>query len=271
MTRDITFGQYYPADSFIHKLDPRTKLVASLVFIVAMFLCKSYYSYLACFLFLILCVWVSKIPVSSVLKTVKAIVFIIVVTVFINVFFYGEGKLLFKWWVFTVTDEGLIFASKMAMRLAFLVIGTSLITLTTTPMSLTDGLESLFKPLKHIGFPVHDVAIIMSIALRFIPTLMEEIDKIMMAQKARGASFDSGGLIKRAKALVPILIPLFVSTFRRADELALALDSRCYNATPNRTKMKLLKYNFTDAFALLFVLLFLAMIITIKVLLPYLL
>lgn len=268
MTRDITFGQYYPADSFIHKLDPRTKLVSSVIFIVTMFLCKSYYSYLACFLFLILCIWVSKIPLYSVLKTVKAIVFIIVVTVIINVFFYSEGKKLLDWWVFTVTDEGLIFASKMAMRLTFLVMGTSLITLTTTPMSLTDGLESLFKPLNKIGFPVHDVAIIMSIALRFIPTLMEEIDKIMMAQKARGASFDSGGLIKRAKALVPILIPLFVSTFRRADELALALDSRCYNATPNRTKMKLLKLTSKDLFVLSFILLFFGVIITLKVVLP---
>lgn len=271
MTRDITFGQYYPADSFIHKLDPRTKLIASIIFVVAMFVCKSYYSYLACFIFLILCVWVSKVPVSSVLKTVKTIVFVIVITVLINIFFYAEGKPLVSWWIISITDQGLMFASKMAMRLAFLVIGTSLITLTTTPMSLTDGLESLFKPLKAIGFPVHDVAIIMSIALRFIPTLMEEIDKIMMAQKARGASFDSGGLIKRAKALIPILIPLFVSTFRRADELALALDSRCYNATPNRTKMKLLVFTYKDALSLLFVALFLGGIITLRVMLPNLL
>lgn len=268
MTRDITFGQYYPADSFVHRLDPRTKLIASVIFIATMFICKSYYSYLACFLFLMACVWVSKIPVSSVLKSIKAIVFVIVITVLINVFFYEEGKVLASWWVITITDQGLIFASKMAMRLVFLVTGTSLITLTTTPMNLTDGLESLFKPLKKIGFPVHDVAIIMSIALRFIPTLMEEIDKIMMAQKARGASFDSGGLIKRARALVPILIPLFVSTFRRADELALALDSRCYNATPNRTKMKVLKFTAKDAFSLLLVALFMGGIIALRVLLP---
>ncbi len=268
MIRDITFGQYYPADSFIHRLDPRTKILSALIFIVAMFVCKSYYSYLVCFSFLAFCILVSKIPLNSILKTVKAIIFVIVITVIINVFFYGEGKVLASWWVFTITAEGLIFASKMAMRLIFLVIGTSLITLTTTPMNLTDGLESLFKPLKSIGFPVHDVAIIMSIALRFIPTLMEEIDKIMMAQKARGASFDSGGLIKRAKALIPILIPLFVSTFKRADELALALDSRCYNATPNRTKMKKLSLNRSDALGLFFTLLYLGAIITLRVLLP---
>ncbi|NCA92325.1 energy-coupling factor transporter transmembrane protein EcfT [bacterium] len=271
MMRDITFGQYYPSDSFIHRLDPRTKILSSLVFIAAMFVCKSYFSYLICFTFLVFCVLVSKIPISSVLKTVKAIIFVIVITVLINVFFYGEGKVLASWWVFTITAEGLIFASKMAMRLIFLVIGTSLITLTTTPMNLTDGLESLFKPLKRIGFPVHDVAIIMSIALRFIPTLMEEIDKIMMAQKARGASFDSGGLVKRAKALIPILIPLFVSTFRRADELALALDSRCYNATPNRTKMKKLTLSKNDVLGFMFTLLFLGGTIVLRVLLPNLL
>lgn len=268
MTRDITFGQYYPADSFVHRLDPRTKLIISVIYIATMFICKSYYSYLACFLFLIACIWVSKIPYSSVLKSIKAIVFVIVITVLINVFFYEEGKKIVSWWLITITDQGLIFASKMAMRLVFLVMGTSLITLTTTPMSLTDGLESLFKPLKKIGFPVHDVAIIMSIALRFIPTLMEEIDKIMMAQKARGASFDSGGLIKRAKALIPILIPLFVSTFRRADELALALDARCYNATPNRTKMKVLKFTASDGLSLVFALLFMCGIILLRVLLP---
>lgn len=262
--RDVAFGQFYPADSFVHKLDPRTKLLASIVYIVAVFLCTSYYSYLACFLFLVISIIVSRIPIRSVLKTVKAVLFIIIITVVINILFYSDGKVLWSWWKLTITEQGLIFASKMAMRLLFLVLSTSLITLTTTPMNLTDGLESLLTPLKWIKFPVHDVAIIMSIALRFIPSFMEEIDKIMMAQKARGASFDTGGLIKRAKALLPILIPLFVSAFRRADELAMALDARCYNATPNRTKMKKLTFTGRDVVAWILTAAFLAIIIMLR-------
>lgn len=262
--RDVAFGQYYPTSSFIHRLDPRTKLLASIVYIVAIFLCTNYYSYLACFLFLVIMVLMSRVPVKSVLKTVKAVLFIVVITVIINIFFYSEGKILAQWWIFKITDAGLIFASKMAMRLIFLVLSTSLITLTTTPMNLTDGLENLLTPLKWIKFPVHDVAIIMSIALRFIPSFMEEIDKIMMAQKARGASFDTGGLIKRAKALLPVLIPLFVSAFRRADELAMALDARCYNATPNRTKMKKLTFSWRDIFAAFATAVFLTLVILLR-------
>lgn len=264
MLKDITFGQYYPADSFAHKLDPRTKLILGIVYITAVFLCNSYWAFLTCFVFLVLSVSVSRIPILSILKSVKAILVILLITVTINLLFYTEGEPLFSWWKISITKEGLIFASYMAMRLVFLVVGTSLISLTTTPMSLTDGMESLMKPLKLVKFPVHDVAIIMSIALRFIPTLMEEINKIIMAQKARGASFDSGNLIKRAKALLPILIPLFVSTFRIADELALALDARCYNATPNRTKMKILKFGLRDIAAWLFSAGFLAVIILLR-------
>lgn len=247
--RDVAFGQYYPTNSFVHKLDPRTKLLASIAYIVAIFLCTNYYCYLACFAFLLLFVLASRIPVKSVLKTVKAVIFVVIITVIINVFFYSDGKLLWGWWVLKITDLGLVFASKMAMRLLFLVISTGLVTLTTTPMNLTDGLESLMTPLKWVRFPVHDVAIIMSIALRFIPSFIEEVDKIMMAQKARGAAFDNGGLIKRAKALLPVLIPLFVSAFRRADELAMALDARCYNATDKRTKMKKLTFSWRDGVA----------------------
>jgi len=263
--RDVAFGQYYPTDSFIHRLDPRTKLLASIVYIVAIFLCVDYYGYAVCFAFLVMMILVSRIPVKSVLKTVKAVLFVVLITVVINVLFYSDGNPYWEWWVIRITDAGLIFASKMAMRLIFLVIATSLVTLTTTPMNLTDGLESLMTPLKLIRFPVHDVAIIMSIALRFIPSFIEEIDKIMMAQKARGAAFDNGGLIKRAKALLPVLIPLFVSAFRRADELAMALDARCYNATDKRTKMKKLTLTWRDAVAALATAIFLAAVILLKI------
>ncbi|MGN1042982.1 MAG: energy-coupling factor transporter transmembrane component T family protein [Christensenellales bacterium] len=262
--RDVAFGQFYPTDSVIHKLDPRTKLIASIIYIVAVFLSESYWAYLACFSFLAIVILVSRIPVKSVLKSVKAVLFVVLITVIINVFFYKNGTVLWSWWKIKITDQGLIFASKMAMRLIFLVLSTSLVTFTTTPVNLTDGLESLLTPLKWIRFPVHDVAVIMSIALRFIPSFTEEIDKIMMAQKARGACFDNGNLIKRAKALLPVLIPLFVSAFRRADELALAMDARCYNATDKRTKMKSLKFALRDLFCALFVAVFLALVIIIR-------
>jgi energy-coupling factor transport system permease protein len=265
MIGDISFGQYYPSESFVHKLDPRTKLIISILYIVAIFLCKTYIAFFVCFIFLLISITVSRIPLLSILKSVKAILIILIITVIINLFFYKEGEVLVSWWKISITNEGLNFASFMAMRLIFLVVGTSLVSLTTTPMNLTDGMESLMKPLNYIKFPVHDVAIIMSIALRFIPTLMDEINKIIMAQKARGACFDTGGLVKRAKALLPILIPLFVSTFKIADELALALDARCYNATPNRTKMKVLTFSYRDVIASLCSIGFLAVIILIKV------
>lgn len=265
MVRDITFGQYYPGKSFLHKMDSRAKILLAILYIVTVFLCQSFYSYLSVFVFLIIMILVAQVPLKSILKSIKAILFLVILTATINILFYREGSVVFKLWIIIITNEGLIFSAKMAMRLLFLVIGTTLVTLTTTPMNLTDGMESLMSPLKWIKFPVHDVAIIMSIALRFIPSLMEEIDKIMMAQKARGAAFDTGGLLARAKALLPILIPLFVSAFRRADELALALDARCYNATPNRTKMKVLKFGYRDLIATLISLLFLGLIIFLKV------
>lgn len=248
MNRDITFGQYYLCDSFVHKMDPRMKLILVLAFITAVFLVKSLYSYIAIALFVIIAILGSRIPVKSVLKSVKGILLILVLTAALNIFFYSGGeRVLWHWWKITVSAEGLLFALGMALRLIFLVLGSTLLTLTTTPMNLTDGMESLMKPLKIVRFPVHDVAIIMSIALRFIPILIEEVDKIMLAQKARGADFESGGLMKRARALLPVLIPLFVSAFRRADELALALDARCYNATPKRTKYKVLRLSWRDA------------------------
>lgn len=265
MGKDIVYGQYYPASSFIHKLDPRLKLFAAVVFIAAIFVCDTFYSYAACYAFLLIVIWASKVPILSILRTVKAVLFIVILTAILNVFFYKDGTVLAEWTVFRITDSGLIYAAKMALRILFLVISTSLVSFTSTPMALTDGMESLMKPLKLVRFPVHDVAVIMSTALRFIPTLMEEVNKIIMAQKARGAHFDNGGLLKRAKALLPVLIPLFVSTFRRADELAMALDARCYNATPNRTKMKPLRFTYRDLIAFILLAIFLTLIVFVKV------
>jgi energy-coupling factor transport system permease protein len=188
----------------------------------------------------------SGVPFKAVFRSVRGIIILVIFTAFINILFYKEGRILFSWKIITITLDGILFAAQMALRLLLLVMGTSMLTLTTTPMNLTDGIESLLMPLKIIKFPVHDVAIIMSITLRMIPALMEETNKIIMAQKARGADFETGGLIRRAKALIPILIPLFVGAFRRADELAYALDARCYNATPKRTKMKIMKLGAGD-------------------------
>lgn len=265
MNRDITFGQYYPGTSFVHRLDPRTKLVLVVAFIVAVFLVKSLYSYIAIALFILIATLGSRVPFKSILKSLKGIIFVVVLTAVLNVFFYSGGeRVVWHWWKITITEEALLFALAMALRLIFLVMGTTLLTLTTTPMNLTDGMESLMSPLKLIKFPVHDVAIIMSIALRFIPILIEEVDKIMLAQKARGADFETGGLIKRAKALLPVLIPLFVSAFRRADELALALDARCYNATDKRTKYKVLRLGARDAAAAFFCALLIAAVVAIN-------
>lgn len=267
MGKDISFGQYYPRESFVHRLDPRTKLVLVVAYIVAVFLCSNYYSYLAVIVFVLGVTVLSRVPLKSVLKSVRGILFLVLFTALINVFFHTSGERVFQdvsWltWL-PITWDGLDFAAKLALRLIILVVGTSLLTLTTTPMALTDGLESLMKPLKVIKFPVHDVALIMSIALRLIPSLMEEVNKIIMAQKARGASFDTGNLFKRIKAMLPILIPLFVSAFRKAEELALALDARCYSATEKRTKMKKLKFSWRDAAAAIFMALFIALVVAI--------
>lgn len=251
--RDIAFGQYYPTGSVIHRLDPRAKMIFSLLFMVFIFFVQSYLVYAAIFMFIMGISLIARIPIRSVFKSIKGILFLVVFTALINLFVYKTGKVLAHWWIFTITDQGIHFALKMAFRLIFLVMGTAILTLTTTPMELTDAIESLLKPLKYIKVPVHDIAIIMSIALRFIPGLMDETDKIMMAQKARGAKLDHGKFYERIKALLPVLIPLFVSAFRRADELADALDSRCYNATPKRTKMKKLKYNWRDLIGLLII------------------
>jgi energy-coupling factor transport system permease protein len=252
MVRDVSFGQYYPTESFVHNLDPRVKFLLVLAYIVAVFLVEKLYSFLAVLVWLFVVILVSKVPLLKILKSLKSIILIVVFTAILNVFFNPSGQVLWAWQKIIISVGGLELAAKLSLRIFFLVVGTSIITFTTTPMALTDGLESLMSPLKLIKVPVHDIAIIMNIALRFIPILMEEVDKIMMAQKARGAAFDNGGLIKRARALLPVLIPLFVSAFRRADELALALDARCYNATPNRTRYKKLKPSYIDILAFFF-------------------
>ncbi|MGI6702270.1 MAG: energy-coupling factor transporter transmembrane component T family protein [Christensenellales bacterium] len=258
---NITFGQYYPVESPVHRLDPRIKILAVVLYIVVIFFIKSFSGYAVTAAFVAFVILLSKVPVKSVLRSVKGILILIAFTAFINIVFYKEGRILINWWIIKITLDGVLFAAKMALRLLLLVMGTSLLTLTTTPVSLTDGIESLLTPLKWIKFPVHDVAIIMSITLRMIPALMEETNKIIMAQKARGADFETGGLIKRAKALIPILIPLFVGAFRRADELAYALDARCYNATPKRTRMKVMKITPADILGIIMVLGYSAVII----------
>ena len=247
--KDVTFGQYYPTNSVIHRLDPRAKLIFALVYMITIFFVASYCGYALVALFLVVVTLIAKIPLKTLLRSVKAILVIMIFTAIINIFFYRDGRVLVDWGVIQITLGGIDFAIKMALRISLLVMGTSLLSFTTTPVELTDALESLLKPLSYIKVPVHDIALIMSIALRFIPGLMEETDKIMMAQKARGAEIDTGGLIKKVKAMLPVLIPLFVSAIRRADELADALDARCYNATKHRTKMKLLKFTFKDAVA----------------------
>ncbi|NCA66947.1 MAG: energy-coupling factor transporter transmembrane protein EcfT [Clostridia bacterium] len=251
MLRDVTFGQYYPTNSPIHRLDSRAKLIFAVLYITVLFMTYSFAGYAACALFVVMLAVISKIPIKTLLKSVKTVMFLVIFVSVINILFYNGNNLLWGWWKIQIYADGLIFASKMALRLILLVLGPAILTFTTTPMELTDGIESLMSPLKVLKFPVHDVAIIMSIALRMIPALMEETDKIVMAQKARGADFDSGNVFRRAKALIPVLIPLFVGAFRRADELALALDARCYNATPNRTRYKILRFKWADFIATL--------------------
>ena len=250
MLRDITLGQYYQADSVIHKLDPRVKLVATIGFIISLFIVKHGWGYLAAAAFLAMIIRLSKVPFKYMIKGMRAIVFLLLLTVVFNLFL-TPGEPLVSLWKLTITKEGLRTASLMAIRLVFLIIGSSVMTLTTTPNHLTDGMEKLMNPLKVIKVPVHEVAMMMSIALRFIPVLLEETDKIMKAQIARGADFESGNLIKKAKSLVPLLVPLFISAFRRANDLALAMEARCYRGGDHRTKMKPLKYERRDRLAYL--------------------
>jgi energy-coupling factor transport system permease protein len=251
MLKDITLGQYFPGKSVVHRLDPRTKLVLTLVYIVALFMAASYYSYGLMVAVLISIIVVSGIRLKTILKSVKPLIIIIIFTFILNMFFTSGTHELVSFWIIRITLEGVTMAAKMIVRLIMLIIGTFQLTYTTSPIALTDGLEKLMNPLKKIKVPVHELAMMMSIALRFIPTLIEETDKIISAQKARGADFESGNLIRRAKAMLPILVPLFISAFRRADELAVAMESRCYHGGEGRTRMKQLRMKSRDAIALL--------------------
>lgn len=250
MIRDITLGQYYPADSILHRLDPRTKFIGTLVFIVSVFVFRSLLGYGVATIFLASMIFLSKVPVKFMFKGLKAILVILLITVVFNIIL-TPGEALWSWGFLKVTREGLILAGKMAIRLTYLVIGSSIMTLTTTPNQLTDGLERLLKPLEAIRVPVHEIAMMMSIALRFIPILLEETDKIMKAQIARGADFDSGNIIQKAKSMVPLLVPLFISAFRRANDLAMAMEARCYHGGGGRTQMKPLRYRGRDWIAYL--------------------
>ena len=247
MLKDITLGQYFPGNSVVHRLDPRTKLIMLVVYIVALFMASGWVSYALMGAFLVTVVKISTIPPKSIIRGMKPLVVILVFTGVLNLFFTtGEGDPLVDFWIFTIYAEGIERALFMVIRILLLISGTFLLTYTTSPISLTDGLESLMGPLKLIKVPVHELSMMMCIALRFIPTLIEETDKIMSAQKARGADFESGSLMDKAKALVPILVPLFISAFRRADELATAMECRCYQGGEGRTKMKLLRYSLWD-------------------------
>ena len=248
MLRDITLGQYYPADSILHRLDPRVKFVGTLVYVISLFLFHNW-GYLLGTVFLAVMIKLSKVPFKFITKGLKSIFVLLAITMVFNILF-TPGEVLVRIWKITITHEGVAMACRMSVRLIFLMIGSSLMTLTTTPNQLTDALESLLGPLKKIHVPVHEISMMMSIALRFIPILLEETDKIMKAQMARGADFESGNLIQRAKALIPILVPLFVSSFRRADELAVAMECRCYHGGEGRTKLHVLQYEGRDYLAL---------------------
>lgn len=246
MIRDITIGQYYPADSPIHRVDARVKIVITLLYILSLFVIESFIGYAFVIVSLAVIIKMSKVPFRFMVRGLKSLVFIIVFTAIINLFVTKGETPLLTIWRFTVTLEGVFFAIKMCLRIILLIIGSSLLTLTTTPIKLTDGIEALLKPLARVGVPAHDIAMMMTIALRFIPTLLDETDKIIKAQQARGADFDTGSLTSKAKALVPILVPLFISAFRRADELAMAMEARCYGGGTERTRMNVMKITSVD-------------------------
>ena len=261
MLKDITLGQYFPGDTVVHRLDPRTKLLLVIIYIVGLFNSVGWASYAFVILVTALSMAISKIKPRSALKGLKPLVIIIILTAVLNIF-YTDGTPIVEGWI--ITWEGIERAVMMSLRIILLIVGTFMLTYTTSPIALTDGLEIMMGPLKRIKIPVHEMSMMMSMALRFIPTLIEETDKIMSAQKARGADFDSGNLFQRAKALLPILVPLFVSAFRRADELAVAMESRCYHGGEGRTRMKQLKMQGIDAWALVLGAMFLSAIFTMK-------
>jgi len=247
--KDITLGQYFPGNSAIHRLDPRTKLVGMIAYIAIVFLVTKLPLYVLPALFVLMTTLIARVPLSYLIKSLKPIALLLVFMFVINLFMVTTGDPLFDWKFIHVTQGGVWQAAFITLRLILLLLGTSLMTLTTTPIALTDGMEKLLTPLAKLGFPAHELSMMMTIALRFIPTLIEEADKIMKAQMARGADFESGNLVKRAKAMVPVLVPLFVSAFRRADELAMAMESRCYHGGEGRTRMRILKLQWADGLA----------------------
>lgn len=269
MIRDITIGQYYPAKSILHRLDPRVKVVSTLLFLISLFLFRSIPGYIIATAFLVMVVRLSKVPFGYIVKGLKPIIMILMLTVLFQLFLTRGGDTLVHWWIFTITEEGLVNAVYMAIRLIYLIIGSSLMTFTTTPNELTDAIEKLLGPLNIIHIPVHEIAMTMSIALRFIPILLEETDKIMKAQIARGADFESGNMLQRAKAMIPILVPLFVSAFRHANDLAMAMEARCYHGGEGRTKMKPLRYVSRDRVAYAIVILYVAAVFVIGRYVPF--
>lgn len=266
MIRDITIGQYYPVASPLHRLDPRVKIIATLVYIVSLFLVQSFVGYGFIFAALVTAIVVSRVPVKFMLRGLKSIVLIIIFTAVLNLVAQKGGQPLVTIWRFTITTQGVLMAVKMCFRLIMLIVGSSLLTLTTTPIRLTDGLEVLLSPFRRIGVPSHEIAMMMTIALRFIPTLLDETDKIMKAQQARGADFTTGSLVQRGRALVPILVPLFISAFRRADELAMAMESRCYRGGEGRTRMNQIHYERRDVMGFVVMVVYLGIVITIRML-----
>lgn len=261
MLRDITLGQYYQTDSLIHRLDPRVKLVTTICYIISLFIVDNFIGYAIAGLFLALVIKLSKVPPKYIVRGMKSIIFLLFIAVAFNLFLTPGETTLVSFWKLRITKEGVRLAAFMAIRLVFLIMGSSIMTLTTTPNNLTDGMERLLGPLKKIKVPVHEISMMMSIALRFIPILLEETDKIMKAQIARGADFESGNLLKKAKSMVPLLVPLFISAFRRANDLAMAMEARCYRGGEHRTKMKPLVYRKRDALAYGMVVCYLALCI----------
>ncbi|MDD2428007.1 MAG: energy-coupling factor transporter transmembrane component T [Eubacteriales bacterium] len=264
MLNDITLGQYYPADSFAHRLDPRTKILLSIVYIVSIFLVKSLFGYIPVVLYLFLTIKVSTVPMGMMVRSIRPLRILLLFTFVLNLFFGTGERILFQWAFLTIRHEGLMNALHFSLRLIFLVTGTSLLTLTTAPVVLTDGLERLVSPLRVIKFPAHEMAMMMTIALRFIPTLVEEAQKIMKAQTARGADFTSGNLKQRTKAMIPLLVPLFISAFRRAGDLAMAMEARCYHGGEGRTRLHVLKFRKDDAIAGISILVLMAVIILVE-------
>ncbi|HIU02161.1 MAG TPA: energy-coupling factor transporter transmembrane protein EcfT [Candidatus Onthocola gallistercoris] len=263
MIRDITIGQYYPANSIIHRLDPRVKLMGTLVFIITVFMIQDMMEFILATAALGICIWLSKVPLRYMLKGLKVIFIILIFTVLLNILL-TPGRELFHFYFIRVTWEGIVLAAKTTMRLIYLIVGSTIMTLTTTPNHLTDGLEKALSPLKKIHFPVHELSMTMSIALRFIPILLEETDKIMKAQQARCADFESGNLIRRVKSLIPVLVPLFISAIRRANDLAMAMEARCYHGGAGRTKMKPLIYERRDKAGYFIIFAYLALWIVLK-------